>query len=201
MTRGLRYAAWRAGLWALLAAQATVAARRWLARMDMLFPGDAHVMLSRAHLLAEAGERRLAVAAYRAVLELHPKLATAWFNLAYLLEQQADWPAARRAFEQALDRQPLMDRAWYGLGLVLIRLGHLDDAVHALQRNTELQPLSPFGWYQLARLQCERQDLSEAARIIRHLKGFEPKVAAQLAREIGAAVLAPAEPGSTNRQP
>ena len=78
-----------------------------------------------------------------------------------------------------------MDRAWYGLGLVLIRQGRLEDALAALQRNTQLQPMSPFGWYQLARVHVDLKQPNEALKVIRHLKGFEPKVAAQLERETG----------------
>jgi hypothetical protein len=48
-----------------------------------------------------------------------------------------------------------------------------------------LQPMSPYGWYQLARVHMDRQQPDEARKIIRHLKGFEPKVAAQLERETG----------------
>ena len=45
--------------------------------------------------------------------------------------------------------------------------------------------MSPFGWYQRARLHMNRQEPDAALKIIRHLKGFEPKVAAQLERETG----------------
>jgi predicted Zn-dependent protease len=68
---------------------------------------------------------------------------------------------------------------------VLIRLQRYDEAVAALKRNTELQPMSPYGWYQLARVHVDRHNPEEAVKIIRHLKGFEPKVAAQLERETG----------------
>ena len=78
-----------------------------------------------------------------------------------------------------------MDRAWYGLALLLIRERRFDEAVVALKKNTELQPMSPFGWYQLARVHVDRQDPDEAVKVIRHLKRFEPKVAAQLERETG----------------
>ncbi len=60
-----------------------------------------------------------------------------------------------------------------------------DEAIVALKRNTELQPMSPHGWYQLARVHVDRKQPDEAVKIIRHLKGFEPKVAAQLERETG----------------
>jgi len=42
-----------------------------------------------------------------------------------------------------------------------------------------------YGWYQLARVHVDRREPQEAVKIIRHLKGFEPKVAAQLERETG----------------
>jgi hypothetical protein len=45
--------------------------------------------------------------------------------------------------------------------------------------------MSPYGWYQLARVHVDRQEPDEAAKIIRHLRKFEPKVAAQLERETG----------------
>ena len=61
----------------------------------------------------------------------------------------------------------------------------VSEALPALRRNTELQPMSPYGWYQMARLHASAQRSEEALRIIRHLKGFEPKVAAQLERETG----------------
>ena len=92
---------------------------------------------------------------------------------------------ALAAFRKSTELSPELDRAWYGLGLVLIRLQRFDEAVVALKRNTELQPMSPYGWYQLARIHVDRKQPDEAVKIIRHLKGFEPKVAAQLERETG----------------
>ena len=61
----------------------------------------------------------------------------------------------------------------------------LQEALQALDRNTRLQPMSPFGWYQMARVHVDLQQPEEARAVIRHLKGFEPKVAAQLERETG----------------
>ena len=61
----------------------------------------------------------------------------------------------------------------------------LEEALAALKRNTQLQPMSPFGWYQMARVHVDLKQTDEARAVIRHLKGFEPKVAAQLERETG----------------
>jgi tetratricopeptide (TPR) repeat protein len=110
---------------------------------------------------------------------------TGWFNLAFLLEDAGRLAEAEPAFRRAVALDPKLDRAWYGLGLVLIRLQRPDEAVAALKQNTKLQPMSPYGWYQLARVHVDRREPEEARKIIRHLKGFEPKVAAQLERETG----------------
>jgi tetratricopeptide (TPR) repeat protein len=134
-------------------------------------PGDAYALASRAHVVAAHPERS----------------ATDHYNLAFLLEETDQIDEAEVHFRQALALNEKLDPAWYGLGLVLIRQRRFDEAVAALKRNTELQPMSPFGWYQLARVQLERQQPDEAKKIIRHLKGFEPKVAEQLVRETGLA--------------
>ena len=150
------------------------------------FPNDAYALSSRAHVLAQDGRHAEAVADARALVAAHPQRSAGdWFNFAYLLESTGAFDEAEGAFRRALELDPKLDRAWYGLGLVLIRQRRLDDAVAALKRNTELQPMSPYGWYQLARVHFDRQQPDETRKIIRHLKKFEPKVAAQLERETG----------------
>jgi tetratricopeptide (TPR) repeat protein len=102
-----------------------------------------------------------------------------------MLEEANRLDEAEPAFRRAVELNPKLDRAWYGLGLTLIRLQRYDEAAVALKRNTELQPMSPYGWYQLARVHMDRQQPEEARKIVARLKGFEPKVAAQLERETG----------------
>ena len=119
------------------------------------------------------------------LVEIEPANGSHWFNYGFLLEELGDTQQAEAAFRRATRTSPELDRAWYGLGLVLIRLQRFDEAVAALKQNTQLQPMSPYGWYQLARVHVDRHEPEEARKIIRHLKGFEPKVAAQLERETG----------------
>ncbi|MES3013135.1 MAG: tetratricopeptide repeat protein [Pseudomonadota bacterium] len=156
-----------------------------LEEMLALQPDNAYALSSRAHVRAEAGERAGAIADYRKLLAAHANDAPGWFNLGFLLEQETQLGEAEAAFRRAIELEPKLDRAWYGLGLVLIRQHRYDDAVVALTRNTELQPMSPHAWYQLARVHVDRHRPDEAVKVIRHLKGFEPKVAAQLERETG----------------
>jgi tetratricopeptide (TPR) repeat protein len=157
-------------------------------RMLARWPTDPYALASRAHRHAQAGRRALAIADTRALVAAHPRRSAGdWFNLGFLLEADDQLEEAQAAFREAVALDPRLDRAWYGLGLALIRQKRFDEAVAALKRNTELQPMSPYGWYQLARVHVDRQEPDEARRIIRHLKGFEPKVAAQLERETGLA--------------
>jgi len=162
------------------------AAHEAFSHMLLLRPGDAYALASRAHLRAQMGQRDGAIADAHELTAAHPTRSAAdWFNLAFLLDQAGRFEEAEPSFRRAVALDAKLDRAWYGLGLVLIRLQRFDDAVSALRRNTELQPMSPYGWDQLARVHADRHEPDEARRIIRHLKGFEPKVAAQLERETG----------------
>jgi Flp pilus assembly protein TadD len=152
------------------------------------FPGDPYATASIAHLLAQAGDRPGAIRVLRELLRIEPNNGRNWFNYGFLHEEAGEWDEAEAAFRRATELSPELDRAWYGLGLVLIRLRRFDEAVVALKKNTKLQPMSPYGWYQLARVHADRHEPEEAVKIIRHLKGFEPKVAAQLERETGLVV-------------
>lgn len=179
-------------LWLKLRAMAALvfgartAALQSFGEMLRLWPDDAYALASRAHVLAQGGRKEEALADARALVAAHPQRSAGdWFNLAFLLEATDRIDESEAAFRRALAMDAKLDRAWYGLGLVLIRQRRFDEAVAALKRNTELQPMSPYGWYQLARVQIDRQQPEEARRIIRHLKKFEPKVAAQLERETG----------------
>jgi len=165
------------------------------ARAEQLFsqmlercPSDPYALASRAHVRAQAGCHEEALTDARTLVTAHPERGAGdWFNLAFLLESTDRLHEAEPAFRRALELDPKLDRAWYGLGLVLIRLQRYDDAVAALKKNTELQPMSPYGWYQLARAQFDRHEPEEVRKVIRHLRAFEPKVAAQLERETGLA--------------
>lgn len=183
------YRAHKLGVIGWLVAGRSGRALELLDRMLERWPDDGYALASRSHLHAQAGRRDSAIADARALVGLHPgRSAADWFNLAFLLEAAQRHDEAEPAFRRAVELDPKLDRAWYGLGMTLIRLGRLDEAVQALDHNTKLQPMSPYGWYQLARVHVDRQAPEDARRIIKHLKGFEPKVAAQLERETGLAV-------------
>lgn len=160
-------------------------AQRMLETLRAEHPDDPAVLVQIAFALAEEKRWRAALALMSRVAELKPGDAETRFNRAYLMQQLGDHAGAVDAFRATLDLSPNHDRALYGLALSLISLKRLDEAVPVLERNTKLQPMSPYGWYQLGRVQFDRGKADKAAAIIAHLATFEPKVAAQLARETG----------------
>ena len=176
----------RAGVMGWLLIGRNAAALAVLDRMLQRWPRDAYALASRSHLHAQAGRREQAIADGQMLVAAHPARSGGdWFNLGFLLEEAGRVEEAEAAFRRALQLDDKLDRAWYGLGLTLIRQRRFDEAAQALERNTKLQPMSPYGWYQLARVHMDRQAPDQALKVIRHLKGFEPKVAAQLERETG----------------
>lgn len=153
----------------------------WLTR----WPDDARARASRAHLRAQAGDAAGALADYARLTSAPEASAAHWFNQGFVQESCGKFEEAEHSFGQALARDDKLDRAWFGLGLVRVRLGRLDEAIAAFERNTQLQPMSPHAWYELARIHEQRREPDKVAGIIRHLQGFEPRVAARLAQETG----------------
>lgn len=178
--------------WVLRALAISLLALGWqqgalavLKKMRRLAPFDLYASGSAAHLLGQMNRRADAISMLQATLAAHPGHAATWFNLAYLLEAEGRMHESEPAFRSAVALDSKLDRAWYGLALVLVREERFDEAVHALEHTTRLQPLSPYGWYQLGKLhaRCGHDEL--ALKVIRHLRGFEPRVAQRLAQECG----------------
>ncbi len=174
---------WFALSWVLLGQPARAVAI-WSRLIDACGPRRDWVS-SRAHLLAQLGQAQAATRDYEWLCSQPQAQASDWFNRGFLLEQAGQTDAAADCFEKAIALDDQLDRAWYGLGLCRVRQGQLEQAIQALTRNTQLQPMSPHGWIQLARIHEQRQEPEQVLKIIRHLQGFEPKVAADLMRESG----------------
>lgn len=161
-------------------------------RMLELSPADRYALASRAHVLVPLNrldESVLALQQLTGIAGSTFQLGAAWFNLAYVLQQQGRHDKACSAFENAVEHCPGMDAAWYGLGMELILQGRLLEARNALKQATSLQPMAPHGWYRLAHVDMALGSPQEALRILQHLRQFEPKVGAQLERDIEQYVL------------
>lgn len=160
-------------------------------RMLVLLPMDRYALASRAHVLVQLNRLDDSIASLQQLSRVTGtpvQQAAACFNLGYVLQQNGRHDEARPAFEKAAEHQPCMDRAWYGLALVLIRQRQFHEARLALQKTTRLQPMSPYGWYRLAEVNLALGEPEKARQVIDHLRQFEPRVAAQLERDIGLSV-------------
>src|SRR5687768_9495004 len=81
-------------------------------------PQDYYALSNRAHVLAQLGSNRQAIADLRCLVAAHPERSAAdWFNLAFLQESEGSAADAEESFRRSLALDPKLDRAWYGLGL------------------------------------------------------------------------------------
>ncbi len=167
-----------------------------LLRLD---PDDAGSRNALGNLLFEVGEPAAAARELTLLVERRPRDAEAWFNLGFVHESREELASAERCFRRALEVNPKIDRAWYGLGLTLIRTGRLAEAVGAMKKTIELQPFAPYGYYQLGMTYHHLGRRDDALRIVEKLRGFEPKFAATLERDIEQTP--PAGPAGGNRPP
>jgi tetratricopeptide (TPR) repeat protein len=173
--------------WSTLLKRDAMALEYWQ-KIAAARPGDATVLGSLAHRLAQAGRRPEAIATLRRAVAADPKLASGWYNLGYLQQESEQHDEAIASFDRALAVNPKLDLAHYGRALSLIKVGRLEEAIAPLRRNIELQPMSPFGYYQLAHVHHRLQRPEKVRELIERLAGFEPQVAKQLEQETGVVV-------------
>jgi len=184
MSLKFRLSVLRAQSWILLAVGQRDRAQSCFDEMLKLQSDFPFALASRAHLLAQAGLKAQAAVDLSRLTTLEPTRDVHWFNLGYVLDGLGRQEEAVQAFERATKLNPKLDQAWYGMGLALLQLQRVDQAIEALKRNTELQPMSPYGWTQLARAHVRAEQLPKAQKVVEHLRGFEPKVAEALTREL-----------------
>lgn len=161
------------------------AARLVFEEILALLPSDLHAINSLGFHALQADDLHTALRFFEQSVGLAPASSSTQFNHGFVLEALGRSAQAEQAFRNAVRLDEKMDRAWYGLGLALVRQRRFSEAIEAFKRNTALQAMSPFAWYQMARVYMAMNQPEEALQVMRHLSGFEPKVAAQLERETG----------------
>jgi tetratricopeptide (TPR) repeat protein len=171
-------------IWSLIFNKRETAIGYW-EKMRTLRPNDPIIPASIAHLKAELGLKREALALLHQSLEMKDSNALAWYNVGYIHQEFDEQDLAISAFDKAIANDEKMDLAYYGKALAFIKLGKVEEAIPLLKRNTELQPMSPYGWYQLAHAYNRLGQSDKAKKTILKLSKFEPKVAVQVQNETG----------------
>ncbi|WP_051675715.1 tetratricopeptide repeat protein [Polaromonas glacialis] len=157
-------------------------------RMLVLVPADRYALSSRAHVLVQLNRLDESIVNLQQLTRIagsKEQLGAAWFNLGYVLKQKGRHGDAVCAFKHAVGYCPGMDQAWYGLALALIEQGRLHEARNMLIKTTTLQPMAPHGWYRLGQVELALGAPEKALQVVDRLRQFEPRVAAQLKRDIG----------------
>jgi tetratricopeptide (TPR) repeat protein len=170
--------------WAIILRKNEIAYEYWH-KMLADKPDDPYVLSMIAHQKALENKDAEAIKTYEKVLALSPNDAAATFNYAFLVQKVGDHDNAVKAFKRALEADPKLDRAWFGQGLSHAAKGEDEEAIACFKKTNSLQPMSPHGYYELAKAQHRQNDLNACEKTMRKVKGFDPKVAAQLEDETG----------------
>jgi tetratricopeptide (TPR) repeat protein len=162
---------------------------RALEFLELLLQGepDHHRALTvSAFLHAQYGRYEAAIRKFGRAVELKPGDADSLFNLGFSLQQVGRHEEAISQFEHATKANPNLDRAWYGMGISLDKLGRYEEAAEKFKEAARIQPFNPYAGYHLASawFKLGRRDMVEAE--YQRIKGFDPKVAAQMERDFGA---------------
>ena len=162
---------------------------RALEFLELLLQGepDHHRALTfSAFINAQYGRYDAAIRKFMRAAELKPADADTLFNLGFSLQQVGRHEEAIARFQEATDANPNLDRAWYGMGISLDKLGRYEQAADKFKEAARIQPFNPYAGYHLASAWSKlgRRDMVEAE--YQRIKGFDPKVAAQMERDFGA---------------
>ena len=188
LNRQIGYLLLKAQALALLAYGKHAKALSRFDRMLALVPADRYALASRAHVLVQLSRLDESIVNLQQLTRIagsKEQLGAAWFNLGYVLKQKGRHGDAVCAFKHAVGYCPGLDQAWYGLALALIEQGRLHEARNMLIKTTTLQPMAPHGWYRLGQVELALGAPEKALQVVDRLRQFEPRVAAQLKRDIG----------------
>ena len=111
-------------------------------------PARADLHKLQGDIALQVGDKRGALAAYGAALDLDPGYVQVWLDLGRLHEDREAWRDAQHAYERALELVDRLDLDSYQYlhstrGELLRRLGRLEDARDAYERALELASSEP----------------------------------------------------------
>ena len=131
-------------------------------------------MLEDARALAQSGQSRRALMAFRSLLLIHPELAEAWTEYGLLMLSTGQAPGALEAFTRALALRPSDLAAQTGLGRVFLQMKQLDEAEVLFHQVLSVNPGQTEVQLDLARCVARKGDLERARAIIGKLLEQDP---------------------------
>ncbi len=170
--------------WCLIFKQPQVAFEYWQKIIDA-DPAHSRTFAKMSHQHAVMGHRREALDCIQKALAVESNNAGYWFNQGFMLQEDGGNAEAIESFDRAIALDGKLDRAWFGKGLSLLALNREDEAIACFRTVVKLQPMSPYGYFELVRCLARCGETQEAEKLMRRLKGFEPKWAAKCEDETG----------------
>jgi tetratricopeptide (TPR) repeat protein len=173
--------------WCLIFKRPDVAFEYWQKIIEAE-PKHSRTLAKMSHQHAVMGRRAEAVDCIERALAIDSSNGPYWFNHGFMLQEGLRHAEALASFDRAIALDGKLDRAWYGKGLSLLALGREDEAIAQFRTVVKLQPMSPYGYFELVKCLARRGETQEAEKLMRRLKGFEPKWAAKCEDETGLSV-------------
>ena len=112
--------------------------------------------------LKDQGKLDDAIACYRRVIELDPKLAAAHNNLGIALKHQGKLDEAIACYHKAIELDPKLAVAHYNLGGILKDQGQLDEAIACFRKVIKLDPNHAGAYSNLGLALADKGDVSDA---------------------------------------
>jgi tetratricopeptide (TPR) repeat protein len=107
-----------------------------------------------------------AAARYRAILEVHPRLAVARYNLGLTLSRQQRYRDAAVELRRAIEDGMESPNAWNNLAIALKEAGRLDEAKDALRRALQSDPRHCHAAINLGRLHLALREVPAAQEVL-----------------------------------
>lgn len=130
-------------------------------------PASVAAKLTAAEVLAAAGERKEAIAAYREILRLQPTRRAVRSALGDLLFGQEDYAGAEALYRQEAELRPFAAKPWRRLGDVLLMQGESLAADQALSKALALEPGNSETLELLARAKSDQGRRDTAIELLR----------------------------------
>jgi tetratricopeptide (TPR) repeat protein len=130
---------------------------------------EVQALYAQAKAAQAHGDTSTAVARYRSILKLAPRLAPAYNNLGLLYYSERDYPHAAEVLEQGLRIDPNMPSASALLGSALFAMGQDAKARGPLEAAVRGNPADGQAEMTLARVLIRENDNTGAAAHLRHI--------------------------------
>lgn len=154
----------------LLEQREFAAAAEAFGRASTLNPRDWESRYNQALALANAGDRKAALALLDKLVAARPSWGLAWFGVGHVRAGLAQWEGAAAAYRRAVKLDPTLHRAHFELGRLLDRQGDTAGAIASYRAAIKLKPDLTSPRYRLAALLRASGDTVASAAELRAVR-------------------------------